>query len=71
MNNQQITNRLNDFRAAGFDFGLDAQARNTKIWVDMQRDERKVSEIVAAVRSGRSALSRLKTADKILTKWGF
>lgn len=32
---------------------------------------RKVADIVSAVQSGRSAPSRLATADKTLTKWGF
>lgn len=67
----QIITRLNEFRSAGFDMSLDAAARKTKTWVDMQRDERKVSEIINAVASGRSASSRLATAEKTLAKWGF
>lgn len=67
MNNQQITNRLNDFRAAGFDI----TNKESKIFKEMRRDEAKVSQIVHCVHNGISGISRLKTADKILTKWGF
>lgn len=66
-----LIQRLNEFRRAGFDMSLDAAARKTKTWVDMQKDERKISEILSAVSSGRSSSSRLSTADKILSKWGF
>jgi hypothetical protein len=67
MNNQQITNRLNDLRA----YGLTLMDKDFPEFRKLEKTERKVSEIVHAVRNGVSALSRLKTADKMLTKAGF
>ena len=67
MNNQQITNRLNDLRSAG----LDISNKESKIYKDLKVDEAKISHIVHCVHNGVSRISRLKTADKLLTKWGF
>lgn len=67
MNNQQITNRLNDLRAYGFAI----EDKQSNEYLAIAKDEKRVAEIVRAVHYGQSKLSRLYTADKILTKWGF
>ena len=35
------------------------------------KDAKKVEQIILAVHTGRTNVSRLATADKLLTKWGF
>jgi hypothetical protein len=37
----------------------------------MYKDAKKIEQILFAVQTGRSASSRLATAAKLLTKWGF
>lgn len=56
-----ISNRLVSMHAKVF------AEQNTYMW----SDSKKVADIIRAVEMGRSSNTRLSTADKILTKWGF
>jgi hypothetical protein len=61
MNTDQITTRLQAMTASV------VAAKDEKGY----QQSRKVAQIVQAVMCGSSAPSRLKTADSILSKWGF
>jgi len=67
MNNQQITNRLNDFCA----YSLTLMDKDFSEFRRLEKIEHRISQIVHDVRKGVSRISRLKTADKMLTKVGF
>jgi len=64
---QQITARLNNLRV----YGLAMMDKTLPEFLALQKIERKVSMIVHAVDNGVSPASRLKTADKLLSKVGF
>lgn len=66
MNNQQITNRLHTMMSK-----IVADTKHCGEKSPMYSDAKKVETIVLAVHRGQSKISRLATADKILSKWGF
>ena len=64
--NQVITNRLHTMMKQII---TDTNHQGEKS--SMYKDAKKVEQIILAVHTGRSNISRLATADKLLTKWGF
>ena len=67
MKTDQIINRLNNLRS----YGLGIMDKTLPEFSALQKIERKVSLIVQAVDNGVSPASRLKTAEKLLSKVGF
>lgn len=67
LNNQQITNRMYDMMNKIIDDSSHQKPEHHQ----MYKDAKKVESIVVAVHYGRSSVSRLSTADKLLAKWGF
>lgn len=67
MNNQQITDRLNNLSA----YRLTLMDKDFSEFRRLEKIDHRISQIVHDVRMGLSRVSRLKTADKMLTKAGF